>query len=121
MFESFPAWLVRIVVFVADHWTWLGNKLNAIAINRIVSCCRYRPHPWSTVHDYVSWASLTDLRYSARHLPPAHLTDLPGPEAVKAVFKRPEGQPQRYCEKSTILFPAFAQYLTDSFIRTRMP
>jgi prostaglandin-endoperoxide synthase 2 len=120
MFDKIPAWLIRIVVFLADHWSWLGNKINALIINESVNAARHRPHPWSTVHDYVSWASLTDLRYSARHLPAAHLTDLPEPNDLKALFQRPKGQ-QRYCEKSTLLFPAFAQYLTDSFIRTRMP
>ena len=33
------------------------------------------------------------------------------------LFKRPAGQ-QRLSAKSTCLFPAFAQYLTDGFIRT---
>ena len=86
-----------------------------------MNSARHRPHPWSTIHDYVSWSSLTDLRYSARHLPATRLTDLPLSEDAAAIFKRPPGEPQRYCEKSTLLFPAFAQYLTDSFIRTRMP
>ncbi|HWU78673.1 MAG TPA: peroxidase family protein, partial [Caulobacter sp.] len=35
-----------------------------------------------------------------------------------AVFARPDGAPQIHCPKSTMLFPAFAQYLTDGFIRT---
>jgi prostaglandin-endoperoxide synthase 2 len=36
---------------------------------------------------------------------------------VAALFKRPDGR-QRLSDKSTCLFPAFAQYLTDGFIRT---
>ena len=38
-----------------------------------------------------------------------------------ALFNRPVGQPPQLCPKSTCLFPSFAQYLTDGFIRTRMP
>jgi prostaglandin-endoperoxide synthase 2 len=73
------------------------------------------------VHDYVSWTSLTDQRYSARHLPAYHPTTAP-PVATTLIglFKRPSGG-QRLSPKSTCLFPAFAQYLTDGFIRTRMP
>src|ERR1051326_9577370 len=41
------------------------------------------------------------------------------PEAdVQKLFQRPEGAPARLSDKSTCLFPAFAQYLTDGFIRT---
>lgn len=36
---------------------------------------------------------------------------------VQALFSRPPGR-QRTSDKSTCLFPAFAQYLTDGFIRT---
>ena len=36
---------------------------------------------------------------------------------MQALFKRPPGG-QRMSDKSTCLFPAFAQYLTDGFIRT---
>src|SRR5262245_45639049 len=121
MFEGLPAWLVRAVVFVAARWEWLGNKLNALIINKSVTAVRNRPHPWSTIHDYVSWSSLTDQRYSARHLPAKPIDGLPDIKVLKALFKRPDNRVQRYCEKSTVLFPAFAQYLTDGFIRTRMP
>jgi prostaglandin-endoperoxide synthase 2 len=38
---------------------------------------------------------------------------------VAALFARPAGA-QRLCGKSTGLFPAFAQYLTDGFIRTQL-
>src|SRR5207244_11591179 len=49
-----------------------------------------------------------------------YLPDLPKTERLIGLFERPAGQ-QRFCSKSTCLFPAFAQYLTDGFIRTRMP
>ena len=123
MFEKLPAWLVRIVVSPwRIAWSWLGNKINALIINQSVNSARHRPHPWSTVHDYVSWTSLTDLTLERAPSP-----GLPtrGPARFEGLLRRcshgPADQEQRYCEKSTLLFPAFAQYLTDSFIRTRMP
>jgi prostaglandin-endoperoxide synthase 2 len=119
MFQGLPAWLVKLVLALAARWKWLGSKINAIAINSTVNVCRHRPHPWSTAHDYVSWTSLSDQRFSARHLPAAYPQDLPDPALIKELFRRPAGK-QRLCEKSTCLFPAFAQYLTDGFIRTRM-
>ncbi len=90
---------------------------NRLVINRIVGTARFRPHPFSTVHDYSSWRGLSDRTYSARHLPGRAPTDLPPVAEVVELFRRPEGQ-ARLCPKSTLLFPAFAQYLTDGFIRT---
>lgn len=120
MFENIPGFVLKPIASLANNWPWLGGKINAIAINSTVNVCRHRPHPWSTVHDYVSWTSLTDQRWSARHLPATNRHGLPAPEALKDLFVRKEGS-QEFCKKSTCLFPAFAQYLTDGFIRTRMP
>lgn len=120
--EHIPAWVISLAVKCITTWDWLYGKINAALINIAVNKSRHRPHPWSTVHKYVSWTSLTDQRYSARHLPEpeVYLSDLPDHRKVTELFKRRSGK-QRYCEKSTCLFPAFAQYLTDSFIRTKMP
>jgi prostaglandin-endoperoxide synthase 2 len=115
-----PKMAAQIVVMLAARSEWLAARINAALINKAVNCARSRPQPWSTVHDYVSWTSLTDQRWSARHLPAVHVSDLPALKALKDIFARPGGE-QQYCEKSTCLFPAFAQYLTDGFIRTRMP
>jgi len=102
------------------------SKLNALIINRIVGQCRTRPHPWSTRYDYICWSGLTDRTYSARLLPPnpypaaeAPGTRRPPLKDVADLFVTPPGT-QRACSKSTVLFPAFAQYLTDGFIRTRI-
>ncbi len=105
---------------LANHWPWLASKVNPIAINRLVNRCRTRPHPWSTAHDYVSWTSLTDLTWSARHLPPVPTSPTtPTADELTGLFARSGDQVMS--DKSTVLFPAFAQYLTDGFLRTRMP
>src|SRR5262245_6208978 len=78
-----------------------------------------RPHPWSTVSAYTSWRSLTDRTYFARHLQARDVQDiaaLPPTANVLNLFRR-TGK-ARECPKSTMLFPAFAQYVTDSFLRT---
>ena len=120
MFENVPSVVLKAVIAVANNQAWLGNIVNSFAINSTINVCRHRPHPWSTAHDYVSWTSLTDQHFSARHLPAKRLENLPAPEVLLELFKRPAGE-QRLSNKSTCLFPAFAQYLTDGFIRTRMP
>jgi hypothetical protein len=74
----------------------------------------------STGADYTSWTSLTDKTWLGRSIPPAEpRDDLPSVKEVTKLFvPRPEGQ--RQCPKSTLLFPVFAQYLTDGFLRTDM-
>ncbi len=115
-------WLSRHLISRAgsliDGWAWLSGVASAKVINEIVESTRNRPHPWSTYSDYISWQSLTDRTYLARHLRPADVPLQPAEEDVIELFRRPAGKAPRLSTKSTCLFPAFAQYLTDGFIRT---
>jgi prostaglandin-endoperoxide synthase 2 len=54
LIEAAPGWLMRSVFAIANRWPWLGKKVNKFAIDGTVNVCRHRPHPWSTVHDYIS-------------------------------------------------------------------
>lgn len=113
-----PSALLRPVVSVVNHWPWLARTVNRLAIDAVVNSCRHRPHPWSTVSPYTSWRALSDRRFSARHLPAKPRAYAKTPQEVAAAFGR-KGAAQVLSDKSTLLFPAFAQYLTDGFIRTR--
>lgn len=102
------------------------SDTNAFLINRLVDAGPNRPHPWSTRYPYICWSGLTDRSYNSRLLPPDPFpaTEAKGTrrpplaDVVKLFSAAPGGQ--RVCPKSTCLFPAFAQYLTDGFIRTRI-
>ena len=99
---------------------WLSGEASRLAINTAVNTTRNRPHPWSTFADYPNWRGLSDRTFLARHLPPSYPdpgNPLPDPAAVAALFARPTAGGTK-SNKSTCLFPAFAQYLTDGFIRT---
>src|SRR5271169_3729290 len=114
-------WLDRDIFSAAgsviDGWAWLSGEASGKVIDEAVNATRHRPYPWSTVCDYTSWRSLTDRTYLARHLPPADVPVMPPVAEVQKLFQRKAGAP-RLSNKSTCLFPAFAQYLTDGFIRT---
>lgn len=116
------AWIIAalepVIAWLTERWPAFHRFVSGLLINGIVSETRPRPHPWSTKTDYISWAALTDRTYSARQLAAVDLGPLPSSELTTAVFARPDGAPQTHCPKSTMLFPAFAQYLTDGFIRT---
>jgi prostaglandin-endoperoxide synthase 2 len=112
------SFVIGIAAGLASKSGWLSEVLNTLAINGLVNAGRNRPHPWSTRSSYISWSSLTDRTYSARMLPEALSPQpLPPVEDVVSLFV-PEASGQRPCPKSTALFGAFAQYLTDGFIRT---
>jgi prostaglandin-endoperoxide synthase 2 len=90
-----------------------------------------RPHPYSLVtcdalgpaapagagafDDYVSWVSVTDRRYTGRHLPMGGEAGTPPIDAVVPLFERRELQPDA---RSNVLFMFFAQWFTDSLFRT---
>ncbi|MGI8330878.1 peroxidase family protein [Actinomadura scrupuli] len=90
---------------------------NRALINSGVRKMPARPNPLSTMSAYTSWASLIDRTYSSRHLPPVpdQESGRPGVDEVAKLFAR-EGR-TKLCPRSTVLFPAFAQWFTDGFLR----
>ncbi|MCW2530805.1 MAG: cyclooxygenase [Blastococcus sp.] len=77
-----------------------------------------RPRPFTLAGDYTSWISLTDRSFSGRHLPVApEGQQLPSQAEVLGLFRRPPGQETPSVDTS-VLFLLFAQWFTDSFLRT---
>src|SRR5262249_11180366 len=103
---------------VANRWGGLGRRVNRRLIDNAVLQTATRPTPLSTRSAYTSWESLTDKAWFGRHLPPAPPPkDLPSAREVAELFRpRPSGR--RLSDKSTVLFPAFAQWFTDGFLLT---
>ncbi|NJO40983.1 MAG: heme peroxidase [Cyanobacteria bacterium RU_5_0] len=98
---------------------WLKRQVNKFLINSAIYKAKTRPYPLSTLTDYTSWDSLIDRTYSGRHLPPVNID--PGKlrsidEIADHLFFR-KGD-TILSEKSTLLFPYFAQWFTDGFLRT---
>lgn len=118
MFATIVAVLEPFIAWLTERWPAFHRWVSGLLINGIVSQTRPRPHPWSTKTPYISWAALTDRTYSARQLPARDLAPRYDEKTTAAMFARPTGTPQVSCAKSTMLFPCFAQYLTDGFIRT---
>ena len=107
-------------------WLWeaaqrrpqVERLVNRTLIDRALSKVPPRPHPLSTRTDYTAWSSLTDRTYDARHLPPAEPMALPPDvDDVLALFDRGDAGTTE-CPKSTLLFPYFAQWFTDGFLRS---
>ena len=114
----------------------LKKKVNKTLINNAISKIPVRPYPFSTKSPYTSWESLNDRTYSGLHLPPLDwkpLTDknyiginlttteqfeknLPPVEDLAGLYKK-TGE-TKYSPKSSLLFPYFVQWFTDSFLRT---
>ena len=113
----------RLLSGLRPFWTWvnrtpwLAHRLNAAIVDNAVRKVPARPLRLSTMADYASWASLTDRTWFARYLPPAAQDGLPDPAEVARLFEvRPAGP--RLSQRSTLLFPAFAQWFTDGFLMT---
>ena len=73
--------------------------------------------------DYVSWTGLVNRRYTGRHLPPADASyvDFVKSSSAEKIFhtllERPDGHFTQSNDTSA-LFCFFAQWFTDSFLRT---
>lgn len=67
---------------------------------------------------YTSWPSLVDRTFTARHLGPVDTTSksYPDKDRILELFQRNGAQQSN--PRSTVLFCFFAQWFTDSFLRT---
>jgi prostaglandin-endoperoxide synthase 2 len=126
-------WLIQKVQGV--HW--LNSLLNSVVIDSLVEKAPARPLPYSlwtptavgkkqlgdpadTPVDYISWASLVDRRFTARHLPPAdqaYVDRLPDVKKIVELYTRSIFTPSK---TTSALLCFFAQWFTDSVLRTNM-
>lgn len=135
----------KIQTFVLTHFKglWqliqsnesLKRKVNKTLINSLVYKIPGRPNPYSMMtldafipdtkipkktDTYTSWESLRDRTYTGRHLPPDPKFNsegnLPKVEDLAVLFRKRDGK-TIYSPKSTMLFPYWVQWFTDSFLR----
>jgi prostaglandin-endoperoxide synthase 2 len=116
---------------------WLNSLLNGIIINGLVTRGVGRPLPFSLWTptpvggkqlgdpadkpvDYISWTSLVDRRFTARHLPPAddaYIQRLPALTDIVDLYTRSAFTPS---QTTSALLCFFAQWFTDSVLRTNI-
>lgn len=102
---------------IVNRTPWLARILNRVIIDRAVKKLPTRPLALSTMRDYSAWSSLTDRSWFGRYLPPSTNTEHPALGGLAEIYRvRPEGP--RLSKRSTLLFPAFAQWFTDGFLMT---
>lgn len=94
------------------------RHLNRYLINKYANSAPARPRQLSLRADHTSWASLTDKTYTARHLPPNPTPQiLPDIALIEDLWRRADGQ-EILSKDTSLLFAFFAQWFTDSFLRT---
>ena len=119
---------VRVLLTTNAPWFWrtarripkVNSWINRRLINSSIYTMAARPPALSTKSEYTSWDSLNDREYSARHLRADNgfAPDTgPDDDFVAALFGRPDGAEQR-SGKSSLMFPFFAQWFVDGFLRT---
>jgi prostaglandin-endoperoxide synthase 2 len=116
---------IRFTTGFPTLWDYVNSRprlrsvVNKWLINSMIDALPPRPLGMSTYSDYRSWPALADRSWSARHLgpDPALQERLPKLSSVVELFERTEigDQPS---PKSTLLFPHFAQWFVDGFLRT---
>lgn len=125
---------------------WAGTALNWLITHYFATSTDPRPRPYSLwsaaaknikaypsplpdpmaafppdsnygpVSDYTSWNSLTNKKFSSRHLAPSQTEPVAHLEDVARLFQRPPGN-NPDPDRSSLLFAFFAQWFTDSFMR----
>ena len=126
------------VVFDQEQIRALTERISYFAVMSKTRAAKTRPHAYSlwnrdpnsvnSIHDFVTWPGLVDKNFTVRHLPPTSEgteDTLPVDTAydsgeehgdVTALFKLDTHLTEE--SRSSLLFPMFAQWFTDSFLRT---
>lgn len=97
----------------------LRRFISKKTINRYAYAVPPRPRPVSMAADYVTWRGLTDRRYSGRHLPVPRGDEAPREPNLDEVLELFRRKAFRRSADTSLLFPFFAQWFVDSFLRTK--
>ncbi len=114
-----PVLIRKPLLNFLNSWGPLRRFISKVMINRYAYAVPPRPHATSMAAEYVTWRGLTDRRYSGRHLPvPSGESAAHEPELAKVLelFRR---ENFRSAGDTSLLFPFFAQWFVDSFLRTK--
>ena len=134
----------KLETFVLTHFKWLWRLVESIGplrrmvnkrlINSAILKIPTRPYPFSNLAPFTSWESLTDKTWSGRHLPQdpefnkegnlpkLDLSEWPpqidfDKNPLAELFHKKNNHSYE-SDKSTLLFPYWVQWFTDSFLRT---
>lgn len=111
--------LLNGIVGIINNTAPLRRFVSKRTINSYAYKTPCRPRAISMAADYTSWPGLTDRRFTGRHLCRPSAGDSPAEpdlEQVVALFERKTFMP---ATDTSLLFPFFAQWFTDSFLRTK--
>jgi prostaglandin-endoperoxide synthase 2 len=109
---------VAIATDVLRHLPFGPRLVTSAFVTLLANATPPRPRPFTLAGDYTSWISLTDRTFTGRHLPVAPEGGrLPSEAEVLELFRRPPGEETPSADTS-VLFLLFAQWFTDSFLRT---
>ncbi|MGJ8535130.1 MAG: peroxidase family protein [Alphaproteobacteria bacterium] len=103
----------------------IKKSISRAAFRRFGSNTAPRPHAFTMAADYTTWNGLVDRSFTARHLgvdPEFGHRKRPDANRIVEMFMRgPDADtPGTQIDdlRSTLLFASFAQWFTDSFLRT---
>ena len=120
MSDLFFALLIRFpgIVRFVSRIRWLRYLISDIAINKQAYSVNPRPRPFSMIAPYTTWRSLTNRSFTGRHLPEMEENqNLPDIKKVVELWRRKENK-EIPSKNTSLLFSFFAQWFTDSFLRT---
>ena len=106
------------IVSLVGRIPWLRRFISRRVIKDYCSATSPRPRAFSMASDYTTWQSLTDRKFTGRHLPavtPQMMEGLPSEPEVTALFRR---EKEIKSTDTSVMFAFFAQWFTDSFLRT---
>lgn len=107
-------YLVKRILSIRPIFLFANKKL----LNKYGYAAKARPRPFSLFADYTTWPSLFDKSYTGLHLQAEDPeTTLPPFEDVVDLWRRKDGK-EIPSEDTSVLFSYFAQWFTDSFLRT---
>ena len=115
--EALVHQLPRIIEPVASL-PLLRRVASKLMINHYGYATSLRPRALTLESDYTTWATLTDRRFTGRHLPPADpetIARWPSEADVNALYRR---EHETKSTDTSVWFMFFAQWFTDSFLRT---